>query len=82
MIFTFPNYRREADRPSAREPQSRRPLVEDLEGRQLLSGIQGQHIGANVSAEIVVTKPVDLIVGNHIGTSVTAGIPGNHIGTI
>jgi hypothetical protein len=70
-MFTFSTNRRRADRPSARLPRARRPLVEDLEGRRLPSGIVGNHIGASVSAEIVVTKPVDLIVGNHIGTGVT-----------
>jgi hypothetical protein len=49
----------------------RRPVVEALEGRQLLStftvtpATNGQHIGTNV-------------VGNHIGTP---AIQGNHIGT-
>jgi hypothetical protein len=80
-MFTFSTSRRQADRPSARLPRARRPLVEDLEGRRLLSGIIGNHIGTSVSAEVVVTKPVDLIVGNHIGTSVNAAIQGNHIGT-
>jgi hypothetical protein len=51
-----------------RLPARRRPIVEDLEGRQLLSGIVGNHIG------------VAAIQGNHIGMSVAA-IQGNHIGT-
>ena len=52
---------------------SRRPLVEDLEGRLLLTGIQGRHIGTSV---------VSAIVGNHIGVSVSAAmIQGAHIGT-
>ena len=54
----------------------RRPLVEDLEGRRLLStltvtaAIQGAHIGG----------PVADIQGAHIGAPV-ADIVGNHIGT-
>jgi acetyltransferase-like isoleucine patch superfamily enzyme len=62
----------------------RRPLVEALEGRQLLStftvtevapppaqyDVVGNHIGTNVA----------MIQGNHIGTNV-AMIQGNHIGT-
>jgi hypothetical protein len=76
-MFTFPISRRQADRLAAR-----RPLVEDLEGRRLLSGIQGRHIGASF---------VPAIVGAHIGTSAALAIPkagglsdglvGNHIGT-
>ena len=71
-MFTFPISRRLADRSSARRPQTRRPLVEDLEGRQLLSGIVGNHIGMNVAPAIV---------GNHIGMNVAPAIVGNHIGT-
>ena len=67
-MFTFPISRRQADRPAARRPRTRRPLVEDLEGRRLPSGIVGNHIGTSA-----------MIVGNHIGTS--AMIVGNHIGT-
>jgi hypothetical protein len=48
----------------------RRPIVEDLEGRQLLSGIVGNHIGTSVA----------MIQGNHIGTRV-AMVKGGHIGT-
>jgi hypothetical protein len=82
-MFTFPIFRKQDDRPTIRRPQPRRcPLVEDLEGRQLLTvltftkitmtaaAIQGSHIGSNVAA----------IQGNHIGMTV-AGIQGNHIGT-
>jgi hypothetical protein len=69
-MFTLPISRRQADRPAARRPRTRRPFVEDLEGRLLLSGIQGRHIGTSV---------VPAIVGKHIGTS--AMIQGNHIGT-
>ena len=56
-----------ANVPAIRRPQPRRqPLVEALEGRQLLSGIIGNHIG--VTAEVQ---------GAHIGTN---GIVGQHIG--
>jgi len=51
-----------------RAPARRHPVVEALEGRQLLSGIAGRHIGTSA-----------MIVGNHIGTG--AMIVGNHIGT-
>ena len=72
-MFTFPLSRRQAYCPAARRPRIRRPLVEDLEGRLLLSGIQGRHIGTSV---------VPAIVGNHIGMSVSATmIQGAHIGT-
>ena len=72
-MFAFPISRRQDDRPRARRPRDRRPLVEDLEGRRLLSGIVGNHIGVSVAPAIV---------GNHIGTSVSAAmIQGGHIGT-
>ncbi len=54
----------------------RQPLVEALEGRQVLSGftvtpaIVGSHIGYNTAG----------IVGQHIG--MTAGIQGAHIGSV
>ena len=73
-MFTFPFSRRQADAPSARHPRACRPLVDSLEGRQLLStvaAIQGQHIGMNVS---------EGIVGQHIGMNVREGIVGQHIG--
>ncbi len=60
-MFSFPISRRQADRPAARRPRTRRPLVEDLEGRRLPSGIVGNHIGTNVVAAIQ---------GAHIGTNV------------
>jgi hypothetical protein len=77
--------------PSTRRPRpARKPLVESLEGRQLLSTfvdspmIQGNHIGTSA----VLRKHVpDAIQGNHIGTSavlrkhVPDAIQGNHIGT-
>ena len=70
-MFTFPISRRQADRPAALRPRTRRPLVEDLEGRLLLSGIQGRHIGTSVAPAIV---------GNHIGIGVDPAIVGRHIG--
>jgi hypothetical protein len=51
-MFTFPISRRHADRPAARRPRTRLPLVEDLEGRRLPSGIAGNHIGASVTPAI------------------------------
>ena len=36
-MFTFTRPRSHADHSSTRQPQRRRPLVEDLEGRRLLS---------------------------------------------
>ena len=68
---------RQGDGLIRRSQGRRRPLVEALEGRQLLSGftatadIVGAHIGTNAAANIA---------GAHIG-SVTADIVGNHIGT-
>jgi hypothetical protein len=95
-MFTFPTSRRHADRPTARRPRTRLPLVEDLEGRRLPSGIVGNHIGTSVAPEIVGDHPgmnvvqairkapgtsAD-IVGNHIGTSIApAWNQGNHIHT-
>ena len=60
-MFTLPIARRQADRPAARRPRTRRPLGEDLEGRRLPSGIVGNHIGTSV---------VPAVQGGHIGTSV------------
>ena len=64
----------------------RRPIVEDLEGRQLLSGIQGNHIG--VVAEVQRSLVADSATGKHLDTAAiqgahigTAAIQGNHIGS-
>jgi hypothetical protein len=73
---------------SNRRLQSRRrPLVEDLEGRQLQSGIVGNHIGAGVVPAGIQGNHIGAgvvpasIQGNHIGYGVVpAGIQGNHIG--
>lgn len=60
----------------------RRPVIEALEGRQLLStfavtpAIQGNHIGAPAIVGQHIGTPA--IVGQHIGT---AAIVGQHIGT-
>ena len=86
-MFTLPTFRRQDDRPSARRPRAgRRPLVEDLEGRKLLSTfIQGNHIGSGVSAAVqgahIGTSVSAAIQGAHIGMSVSAAIQGAHIGT-
>jgi hypothetical protein len=69
-MFSIPISRRQADRPAARRPRARRPLVDDLEGRLLLSGIPGRHIGASIAPAIV---------GNHIGMNAVPAIVGNHI---
>ncbi len=64
-MFTFRILPRQADRSSTRRPRNRRPLVEGLEGRRLLSGF----------------TPTPSIVGSHIGTGVmTPAIVGAHIG--
>jgi hypothetical protein len=59
---------------------SRRPNLESLEGRQLLSSvgsslpaIVGQHIGT--SAAEIKQAPVKLVVGSHIGSNVVVAHP-------
>jgi hypothetical protein len=81
-MFTFPITRHQGDRPAARRLRTRRPLVEDLEGRLLLSGIQGRHIGTSVALAEKAYAQANLAgnVGNHIGMSVAPAIVGNHIG--
>ncbi len=89
-MFTFAIFSRQTARPSARQAQGRRrPFVEDLEGRQLLSAvnfIQGGHTGTGVAAvggiqseyqKIVITYAIQ---GNHIGTNVAAagGVPNEY----
>ncbi len=62
----------------ARRPQARRRLLVDaLEGRQLLTTFLSPDLG--IVGNHIGTS-VSAIVGNHIGTSVSA-IVGNHIGT-
>jgi hypothetical protein len=68
--------------PSTRRSRPcRKPLVESLEGRQLLSAfvdtpmIQGNHIGTSVVERKHVSA--DSIQGNHIGAPAIVGI---HIG--
>jgi hypothetical protein len=67
VIFTFPISRRQADRPHVRWPRTRRPLVEDPEGRRLLSGIVGNQIGMSVS--------LAMIQGAHTGTNIACQTP-------
>jgi hypothetical protein len=55
---------------TTRRLQARRPILENLEGRQLQSGLVGNHIGTSAA----------MIQGAHIGTNV-AMIQGAHIGT-
>ena len=92
-MFIFPISRRQTDRPHVRLPRARRPLVENLEGRRLLSGIQGNHIGVMSVAPAIVGQHIGTaaiqgnhigtpaIVGQHIGTSVTQVVQRKHIGT-
>ena len=79
-MFTFKIFRRQNDRPTTRRPQARRPLVESLEGRQLLSGATVTAVSLHAALPKT-TSPVviDAIQGNHIGTNVSE-IVGNHIG--
>lgn len=61
--------------PRSRRPQTRRrPQIEAMEGKMLLSGIIGNHIGVTAAA---VAPPIQ---GAHIGV-VAEGIVGSHIGT-
>jgi hypothetical protein len=72
---------RHTDSSTRRLQARRRPTVEALEGRQLLSGIVGDHIGMN-AADFRAGSHIGtgaMIVGNHIGTS--AMVKGGHIGT-
>lgn len=72
-MFPSPTARRQDDRPSARRRRAgRRPLVEDLEGRRLLSAIH-RHPGA----------PSGEFVGQHLVGSVSeaAGGSGSSAGT-
>jgi hypothetical protein len=56
---------------SNRRLPARRPIVEDLEGRRLLSGIQGNHIG--IVAEVQKVREVAAAIqGAHIGTNVAS----------
>jgi hypothetical protein len=83
-MFKFLRFRRQNDRPATQRPRLvRRPLVEDLEGRQLQSGltvanpapVQGAHIGMVV--------PGGGGVGQHIGSAMAipgGGGVGQHIG--
>jgi hypothetical protein len=83
-MFTFSISHQHDVRNSVRLPRARRPLVEDLEGRLLLSGIQGRHIGTSVVegsssgsfSQIEVQTPIR---GGHIGTD---GVlrQGGHLG--
>ena len=72
-------FSRQNARMTRRTQLGRRPLIEALEGRQLLSTsalIVGNRIGSPMIVGNHIGSP--MIVGNHIGT---AAIQGNHIGT-
>jgi hypothetical protein len=84
-MFKLPTSRRHDDRPSARRP-ARRPMVEGLEGRQLLStvvadtGVDRKHVTAMIQGAHIGSA---MIQGAHIGSSaavVSDGIIGRHIG--
>ncbi len=70
---------RQTVRMTRRPLPNRQPLVEALEGRELLSTfavISGDHIGAN--AVVGNHAGTNAVVGNHAGTNSAVG---NHIGT-
>ncbi len=82
-MFTLSIFRRQVERGSNRRQRARRsPVVEGLEGRQLLSGIVGNHIGtsAMIQGNHIGASASPAIVGQHIGTGVSPAIVGNHIG--
>ncbi len=68
---------RQSDR-TARRITARRPSVEGLEGRRLLSGVVGNHVVGNVAQDIKSWPPVADIQGAHIGSPM---IVGRHIGS-
>ena len=86
-MFTFSMFRSQNARSINRTPRVRRqPLVETLEGRQLLStfggGGVGQHIGvaADIQGAHIGSNVADAIQGAHIGSNIAA-IQGAHIGS-
>jgi hypothetical protein len=84
-MFTFRIIRRQNARTTTRRPEARRrgPLVEALEGRQLLSTFTPADIKKAVAAVALshTVAPFDTAIqGNHIGVTVDS-IQGNHIGT-
>jgi hypothetical protein len=68
---------RNGDGSTRRLQPRRRPIVEALEGRQLLSGIAGRHIGNSAAV-------AEFRVGSHIGTGAAAGVlrQGGHLGAM
>ena len=66
---------RQSDNATRRIPARRRPLVEALEGRQLLSGIVGNHIGAMIQGSRHHIGLHAMIQGNHIGYRHDSGQP-------
>ena len=64
-MLPFPPFRRTNGRPSARRSRAgRRPMVQDLEGRQLLSALAGDTLGA--SPDSFDHRHPDAIVGEVI----------------
>jgi len=77
-MFLFPIFRRQDDRPCTRRSQTRRRLlVEDLEGRQLLSTLARSDVSFSFTK---ISATADVVQGNHIGV-IASAIQGNHIGT-
>ena len=83
-MFTFPLFRRQHARHAAQRPRlCRRPLVEDLEGRQLQSGLTVANPAPVVGAHIGLAVPGGGGVGQHIGSAMAipgGGGVGQHIG--
>jgi hypothetical protein len=83
-MFTFSISHCRDVRTSVRLPRTRRPLVEDLEGRLLLSGIQGRHIGtsvveASLSGSFAKVEFQTPIPGGHVRTDGVL-LQGGHLG--
>jgi hypothetical protein len=83
-MFTFSIFRRQNDRTTTPRPEARRrPSVEALEGRQLLTTFTPLDVKKSVAVTAVVGNHIGVatnaIQGNHIGVA-TSAIQGNHIG--
>jgi hypothetical protein len=73
----FSNQNRDAIR---RSDRNRRPMVESLDGRLLLTVIPGSHLGLATTDAVAGSHVGSAIIGRHIG-SVTEMRQGDHIGT-
>jgi hypothetical protein len=79
-MFPLPTLRRYDDRPCTRRSRTAprpRLLVEDLEGRQLLSTVTGADFSLNFTK---INANASVVQGQHIAAA-PSGIQGNHIGT-